>query len=51
VSVTRTSNPRRIIRRITEIWSELDYAQRRLLEITTGTSGLTRRSKDHQGRD
>jgi hypothetical protein len=26
----------RFIRRVREIWAELDYAQRRLLEIRTG---------------
>jgi hypothetical protein len=33
----------RIIRRVAEILDELDYAQRRLLEIQTGVPGFTRR--------
>jgi hypothetical protein len=37
-----TSRTRRIVRRITATWADLDYAQRRLLEIQTGTTGLTR---------
>ncbi len=28
----------RFIRRIREVWAELDYAQRRLLELRTGLS-------------
>jgi hypothetical protein len=42
MSATTTSRTRRIISRITATWSELDHAQRRLLEIQTGTTGLTR---------
>ncbi len=40
-----TANSSRIVRmiaRVKQIWSELDYAQRRLLEVTTGVTGLTR---------
>jgi hypothetical protein len=39
---TRATLARRIVRRITATWSDLDYAQRRLLEIQTGAPGLTR---------
>jgi hypothetical protein len=31
----------RIFSRVTETWAELDYAQRRLLEIRTGIPDLT----------
>jgi hypothetical protein len=40
---TTTSRTRRIARRINAVWTELDYAQRRLLEIRTGATGLVRR--------
>jgi hypothetical protein len=33
----------RIFGRVKEIWAELDYAQRRTLEITTGMPSLTRK--------
>jgi len=39
---TKTSRARRIVRRITGTWSELDFAQRRLIEIQTGATGLAR---------
>jgi hypothetical protein len=42
MTTTRTSRPRRIAHRIHNTWAELDHAQRRLLEIRTGVSGLTR---------
>jgi hypothetical protein len=29
------------VSRITAIWAEMDYAQRRMLEIQTGVTGLT----------
>jgi hypothetical protein len=32
----------RAIRRVADIWAELDYAQRRLLEIQTGISIVDR---------
>jgi hypothetical protein len=32
----------RILSRIAATWDELDHAQRRLLEIRTGATGLTR---------
>lgn len=32
---------RRIFSRVTQTWAELDYAQRRLLEIRTGIPNLT----------
>jgi len=44
-----TSRAHRIIDRITQIWSELDYAQRRLIEIRTGVQ-LTRREIQGVGR-
>jgi hypothetical protein len=53
MSTTTTSRARRIVNRISATWSELDYAQRRLLEIQTGTTGLTRqhnpRTSVHDG--
>jgi hypothetical protein len=36
MSTSSRSRVRRAIERIKELWSELDYAQRRLLEIRTG---------------
>jgi hypothetical protein len=39
-----TSRSRRIIARLAQAWGEMDYAQRRLLEIRTGiryTRGAT----------
>ena len=42
ISQSRAS---RIIRRVTQIWDELDHAQRRLLEIQTGVPELTRRER------
>jgi hypothetical protein len=35
------SRLRRIFSRVTQTWAELDYAQRRLLEIRTGIPNLT----------
>jgi hypothetical protein len=40
---TTTSRARRIVSRINATWAELDYAQRRMLEIRTGTPGLARK--------
>jgi hypothetical protein len=37
-----TSRARRIVSRITTTWADMDHAQRRLLEIQTGITGLTR---------
>ena len=42
ISKARTSQ---IIRRVTQVWAELDHAQRRLLEIRTGLPELTRRER------
>jgi hypothetical protein len=42
ISKSRSS---RIVRRVAQIWAELDHAQRRLLEIQTGIPGLTRRDR------
>lgn len=53
MSSTTTSRAHRIIRRITATWAELDYAQRRMLEIQTGVTGLAgprgRRTRVHDG--
>jgi hypothetical protein len=49
---TATSRVRRIMSRIAATWDELDHAQRRLLEIQTGTTGLTRgRGSRPRGQD
>jgi hypothetical protein len=36
-----TSRARQIVSRITATWAEMDRAQRRMLEIQTGITGLT----------
>lgn len=41
MNATTTSRARRIASRITATWAELDYAQRRMLEIQSGMTGLT----------
>ena len=41
MSTSILSRPRRIFSRVTETWAELDYAQRRLLELRTGIPNLT----------
>jgi hypothetical protein len=41
METTTTSRLRRILSRIAATWDELDHAQRRLLEIQTGATGLT----------
>jgi hypothetical protein len=46
---TTTLRVRRIVNRISATLSELDYAQRRLLEVQSGTSGLTRRRSPRAG--
>jgi len=46
MNTTRPTRTKRVISRIAAIWSEMDYAQRRMLEIRTGTPGLTRRDND-----
>ncbi len=38
---TTHSRATRIVARLSEIWAELDYAQRRLLQIRTGVPRLT----------
>lgn len=38
---TSRIHARQIFRRIHTTWTELDHAQRRLLEIRTGVTGLT----------
>lgn len=50
MSVTKTPRVRRIVRRVKEVWTDLDYAQARLLEIRTGVRGLTRRGRPRSGR-
>ena len=39
----------RIFHRVKEIWAELDYAQARTLEITTGIPSLTRQERPRTG--
>jgi hypothetical protein len=41
MSTSIVSRLRRIFSRVTATWTELDYAQRRLLEIRTGIPNLT----------
>jgi hypothetical protein len=52
MSSTSASRTRRIVSRITAGWAEMDYAQRRMLEIQTGITGVTRhhvrRSRVHR---
>ena len=43
MSATTTSRARRIVSRITATWAQMDYAQRRMLEIQTGVTGLAGR--------
>jgi hypothetical protein len=45
MSITYHSRTRRIIGRVTQIWSELDHAQRRLLELRTGVALPDRRER------
>lgn len=42
------SGPRRIIERVTGVWEELDYAQRRMFEIRTGLPEAMRSHRDHE---
>jgi hypothetical protein len=42
MSAATPSRARRIVSRITATWAEMDHAQRRMLEIQTGITGLTR---------
>lgn len=42
MSTTKTSRLGQIVSDISRVWEEMDYAQRRLLEIRTGVE-LTRR--------
>lgn len=46
MTLTTKSRARRIVSRISTTWAELDYAQRRMLEIQSGVGGLTA----HHGR-
>jgi hypothetical protein len=45
MNTTTASTISRFVRRVGQIWSELDYAQRRLLELRTGVPDLTRRER------
>lgn len=51
MNATTTSRARRIASRISATWTEMDYAQRRMLELQTGITGLTgqprRRTRTH----
>jgi hypothetical protein len=49
MSATTKSRTHRIVSRITATWAEIDHAQRRMLEIRTGTTGLTGQH-DHRPR-
>ncbi len=42
MSTTKTSRIGQIVGHVSRVWGEMDYAQRRLLEIRTGAE-LTRR--------
>lgn len=42
MSATIKSHAGRVFGRVTQVWAELDHAQRRLLEIRTGVPQLTR---------
>ena len=42
MSLTSTSRAHRLVNRITATWADMDHAQRRMLEIQTGLTGLTR---------
>ncbi|MGH2886082.1 MAG: hypothetical protein ACRDPA_25865 [Solirubrobacteraceae bacterium] len=41
----RESRTRRAVKRVKEIWSDLDYAQRRAFEIRTGIPVIERRAR------
>ena len=43
MSPTSASRTRRILSRIIATWAEMDHAQRRMLEIQTGITGLSSR--------
>ena len=45
MSITSRSRASRIIARAAQIWTEVDYAQRRMLEMRTGIPGLTRQER------
>jgi hypothetical protein len=45
MSTSISSRLRRISSRVTKTWAELDYAQRRLLEIHTGIPNLAPRKR------
>jgi hypothetical protein len=48
MSAATTSRTRRIVSRITAIWAEMDYAQRRMFETQTG---ITEQARQHGRRD
>ena len=41
MSAMTPSRARRIVSQITATWADMDHAQRRMLEIQTGITGLT----------
>jgi hypothetical protein len=51
MSATTPSRARRIVSQITATWADMDHAQRRMLEMQTGVTGLTqqhtRRTRVH----
>jgi hypothetical protein len=48
MSTTTTSRVRRIASRAKYVFTELDYAQRRLWEIRTDLPGLTQQERPHK---
>lgn len=52
MTITAKTRAHRVVTRIAATWSDLDHAQRRLLEIQTGRTGLTRQhDRRSRGRD
>ena len=45
MSITQQSRISRTFARLRQIWADLDYAQRRMLEIQTGSSGHMRSAR------
>lgn len=48
MSIGDQSRPKRIIERVSEVWGELDYAQRRMFEMRTGLPEAMRTPRDHE---
>jgi hypothetical protein len=42
---SKLSRTRKVVSRAQQIWSELDYAQRRLFEVQTGVPSLPRENR------